>query len=69
MIKVKSSLPKHDLIDVIEEEPIVTFSHLATCDLYNVAVDENQSPVHGFPSPPEEILYETGFLIKIFLKC
>jgi hypothetical protein len=55
--------------DSMTEEPLVSFSHLASCYSYHETADENQSPTHGFPSSLEESLYETGILLKEFLKC
>jgi hypothetical protein len=31
--------------------------------------EDNSSPAYGFPSSREESLYETGILLKDFLKC
>ena len=55
--------------DSMAEEPLVSFSHLASCYSSHETADENQSPTHGFPSSLEESLYETGILLKEFLKC
>jgi len=55
--------------DSMKEEPFVSFSHLAACYSYHEIADENQSHTHGFPSSLEESLYETGILLKEFLKC
>ena len=55
--------------DKIAEGPTVSFSHLASCFSLAQTDDGNQSPAHGFPSSREESLYETGFLLKDFLKC
>jgi hypothetical protein len=55
--------------DSMAEEPLVSFSHLASCYSSHETADENQSPTHGFPSSREESLYETGILLKEFLKC
>jgi hypothetical protein len=55
--------------DSMAEEPLVSFSHLASCYSSHETADENQSPTHGFPSSGEESLYETGILLKEFLKC
>jgi len=51
------------------EEPIVSFSHLASYYSWHETADEDQSYTHGFPSSMEERLYETGILLKEFLKC
>jgi hypothetical protein len=55
--------------DVMAEEPFVSFSHLASCFSSNENSDDNQNHTHGFPSSREEILYETGILIKLFMRC
>jgi hypothetical protein len=55
--------------DVTAEEPFVSFSHLASCFSSNENDDDNQNPAHGFPLSREEILYETGIFIKLFMRC
>ena len=55
--------------DKMTEEPTVSFSHLASCFSSNETGEGNQIPAHGFPSSKEESLYETGILLKDFLKC
>jgi hypothetical protein len=51
------------------EEPTVSFSHLAACFTEVETGDDNQSFGQGFPYSREERLYETGILLKEFLKC
>lgn len=53
----------------VAEEPIVSFSHLEACFTEAKKVDVNQSYDQGFPYSREERLYETGILLKEFLKC
>jgi hypothetical protein len=55
--------------DSMEEEPTVSFSHLASCFSLTETDEDNSSPAYGFPSSREESLYETGILLKDFLKC
>lgn len=55
--------------DATAEEPFVTFSHLASCFASNETADDTLYLSHGFPSPREENLYETGYISKTFLKC
>jgi hypothetical protein len=55
--------------DSMEEEPTVSFSHLASCFSLTESDEGNQIPTHGFPSSREESLYQTGILLKDFLKC
>jgi hypothetical protein len=50
-------------------EPTITYAHLATGYPQQEAVDDPAGSVYGFPSSPEDRLYETGFLMKTFLKC
>jgi hypothetical protein len=56
-------------IDTQTQDPIVTFDHLTSCYPRQENDDDNSSAAHGFPSSSEENLYETGMLVKIFLKC
>jgi hypothetical protein len=65
--KVKVDICKSD--DLITEEPTVSFSHLAACFTEVETVGDNQSLDQGFPYSREERLYETGILLKEFLKC
>jgi hypothetical protein len=55
--------------DLISEEPTVSFSHLASCFSESDTGDDNAIPAHGFPASREESLYETGILLRDFLKC
>jgi hypothetical protein len=65
--KVKADICK--LADSMTEEPTVSFSHLAACFTEVETGDGNQSIEPGFPYSREERLYETGILLKEFLKC
>jgi hypothetical protein len=68
--QMKTPMTKiHTTADSIEEDPFISFSHLASCFSEHETVDDNPNPSHGFPSPREENLYETGILVKMFLKC
>ena len=47
------------------EDPFFSLSHLASPE-----DGQNEYPgAHGFASPREDIFYETGILMRIFLKC
>jgi len=65
--KVKADICKS--ADLMAEEPSVSFSHLEACFSDVGKGDDNQSLDHGFPYSREERLYETGILLKEFLKC
>jgi hypothetical protein len=51
------------------EESSVSFSHLSSYLASEDTLTDNQSTAYGFPAPQEEDLYETGYLLKVFLKC
>lgn len=51
------------------EAPVVSFAHLSSCFIDDDALNENQGTAYGFPASQEQDLYETGFLLKVFLKC
>jgi hypothetical protein len=55
--------------EVKAEEPFVSFAHLTSYFSPHENSDENQTPAYGFPQSREEILYETGTFIKLFMKC
>jgi hypothetical protein len=55
--------------DKMTEEPLISFSHLTSCFFLAETGDDNSGSTHGFPSSREESLYETGILLKEFLKC
>ncbi len=61
-IKNMEHLPK-----MPEEEPLLSFSHLALSSDAD-SIDDTES-VFGFPETKETQLYETGYLAKIFLRC
>ena len=67
MKKVKDYICKS--ADSTTEEPTISFSHLAACFTEVETSDDNQSLDQGFPYSREERLYETGILLKEFLKC
>ena len=67
MKKVKADICKP--ADSMAEEPTVSFSHLEACFTELETGDGNQSLDLGFPYSREERLYETGILLKEFLKC
>ncbi len=55
--------------DTKDQIQTISFSHLDSA--FN-ADDEGNAPVrttYGFPAAQEEGLYETGFLLRTFLKC
>jgi hypothetical protein len=67
---MKTKAPdSENVADAERQSPTLSFSHLAllanTDDGSEVTVPTNQ----GFPSADEERLYETGYLMGIFLRC
>lgn len=56
-------------VDKMVEEPSVSFSHLSSYLASEDTLTDNQSTAYGFPVPQEEDLYQTGYLLKVFLKC
>lgn len=56
-------------VDAITEGPVISFSHLSSYLISDDISNDHQSPAYGFPASQEENLYETGFLLKVFLKC
>ena len=67
MKKVKDDIYKS--ADLMAEEPSISFAHLEACFSEVETSDGNQSLDRGFPYSREERLYETGILLKEFLKC
>lgn len=57
------------MVDAITEGPVISFSHLSSYLISDDISNDHQSPAYGFPASQEENLYETGFLLKVFLKC
>jgi hypothetical protein len=55
--------------DVLTESPTISFSHLASCFSGVESSDDDSNTAYGFPDYREERLYETGILLKEFLKC
>ena len=67
---MKPSIPESEIIvDKTADEPIVSFSHLSFSLASEEMFNDNQGTVYGFPAAEEEDLYETGYLMKIFLRC
>jgi hypothetical protein len=70
MQKIKKSIPNlQTATDEMAIHPTISFSHLASCFSEVENGDDSSVNVYGFPSPVEERLYETGTLVKEFLKC
>lgn len=67
MKRVKDNIGKTD--DLMAEEAAISFAHLTVCFTEEETVDGNQCLHQGFPYSHEERLYETGILLKEFLKC
>jgi len=65
--KVKADICKS--ADLMVEEPSVSFSHLEACFCDVGKDDDNQRLDYGFPYSREDRLYETGILLREFLKC
>lgn len=64
-IKVRDS---ENVADAEPQSPILSFSHLVSPA--NANESEVSVPIdQGFPSADEEKLYETGYLMRIFLRC
>ncbi|PKN18474.1 MAG: hypothetical protein CVU71_13350 [Deltaproteobacteria bacterium HGW-Deltaproteobacteria-6] len=53
----------------ISAAPVVSFSHLSSCFASEAILNDDQSTIGNFSAPQEEALYETGYLLKIFLRC
>jgi hypothetical protein len=67
---MKTPTPKiQNTATVAVEEPFISFAHLTACFPSSENCEENQNHVPGFPSSREEMLYETGIFIKLFLRC
>jgi len=52
-----------------DENPSLTFSHLATWFASDEILNDQPSMPYGFPAAKEEDLYQTGYLPRVFLKC
>jgi len=69
---MKPSTPEIQISDVkTEDKPTLSFSHLSSWLVSEDILNDNQSAPYGFPAPQEqeEDLYQTGYLIRVFLKC
>ena len=51
--------------DLRTQTPALSFAHLDNC----LAPESDGSSFYGFAQPQEEVLYQTGVLSRIFLKC
>lgn len=56
-------------VDESAEGPVVSFAHLSSCLASEADANDQQNTSFGFPASEEASLYETGFLLKAFLKC
>ena len=52
-----------------EDEPALSFSHLSSWLASEDVLNKNQMASYGFPAPQEEDLYQTGYLVRVFMKC
>jgi hypothetical protein len=67
---MKPSIPEIQITVVkIEDGPTFSFSHLSSWLASEDILNDNQSAPFGFPAPQEEDLYQTGYLLRVFLKC
>ena len=57
------------MVDAIAEGPVISFSHLSSYLISDDISNDHQGLTYGFPASQEDDLYETGFLLKVFLKC
>jgi len=53
----------------ISDEPAVSFAHLSSCFASDAGLNDHQSAACDLQTAQEEALYETGYLLKIFLRC
>ena len=56
-------------VEKAEDRPTISFSHLSSYRTSEDILNDDQSTAYGFPVPQEEDLYQTGYLLKAFLKC
>jgi hypothetical protein len=69
---MKPSTPEIQItVAKTEDGPTLSFSHLSSWLASEDILNDNQSSPYGFPAPQEqeEDLYQTGYLIRVFLKC
>jgi hypothetical protein len=67
---MKHSAPEIPInVKTKEESPSLSFSHLSSWFASEDILNDNQSAPYGFPTPLEEDLYQTGYLLKVVLKC
>lgn len=59
----------HITVEKVADRPIVSLSHLSSGLASEDQLNDHQSTAYGFPASQEEDLYETGYLLKIFLRC
>jgi len=56
-------------VDAQAEGPVMSFAHLCLSPDSEAGWDERQDEAFGFPASGESDLYETGYLLRVFLKC
>lgn len=67
---MKHSTPEIQInVRTKEDSPSLSFSHLSSWLDAEDILNDNQSAPYGFPTPLEEDLYQTGYLLKVVLKC
>jgi hypothetical protein len=67
---MKPSIPEIQITVVkTENGPTFSSSHLSSWLASEDILNDNQSAPYGFPAPQEEDLYQTGYLLRVFLKC
>ena len=67
---MKPSTPEIQInVKTKDDSPSLSFSHLSSWLASEDILSDNQSAPYGFPTPLEEDLYQTGYLLKVVLKC
>ncbi len=67
---MKPSIPEIQItVAKTEDGPALSFSHLSSWLASEDILNDNHIASYGFPAPQEEDLYQTGYLLRVFLKC